>query len=136
MYHLDWFKLRYQLILDYPNRTIDVGDILEAYKTDLGNVLYNSSTINPDDYPTHFRKLRWWEHRTIEQLLTIKYVKVVSNGQYWIAGDIVHVTGISYNNEDLVGGMNSLLFDLSNHYFIPSQIEPATKEEYEKFKSK
>jgi hypothetical protein len=38
-----------------------------------------------------------------------------------------------FNNDKIVGGKNNIIFDLKGHYFIASQIEPATKEEHDKF---
>jgi hypothetical protein len=37
---------------------------------------------NPNYFKDHFRLLMWQEHRTIEQLKTIKYAKVVSGSNY------------------------------------------------------
>lgn len=133
MYHKDWFRLRYELTTNYPNSIFDVGSILEAFESDGRIKLHRDSSINPDNYKDHFRKLRWWEHRTIEQLLTIKYAKIVSGSDYYGVGDIVEVENIWYNNDRYVGGKNNLLFDLKGHHFIASQIEPATKQEHDKF---
>ena len=133
MFHKDWFKLRYELTRDYPNRLFDVGSILMAFESDGRVKLDLDGSINPDNYKDHFKKLRWWEHRTIDQLLSIKYAKVVSSSNYYRQGDIVEVINMWYNNDKYVGGKNNILFDLNGHHFIASQIEPATKEAHDKF---
>lgn len=133
MYHLDWFKLRYELIRTYPKCNFDVGRILDAYNFEGKITLDDDKSINPNHYKEHFKKLRWWEHRTIEQLLTIEYAKIVSGSNYYVIGDVVEVTDIWYNHDKYVGGKNNILFNLNGHHFIASQIEPATKEEHDKF---
>ena len=136
MHHSDWFKLRYELTRDYPNRLFDIGSIQDAYEFEGKVTLDKDKSINPRCYPDHFKLLRWWEHRTIEQLLMIKYMKIVAGGNYYVIGDIVPVLCFMYNNPTIVGGMDALLFNLSGHFFVASQVVPATKEEYEKFKAR
>jgi hypothetical protein len=133
MYHKDWFKLRYELIRDYPGCPFDKGSILEAFEFEGKIKLYNDSSILPNHFKDHFRLLRWWEHRTLEQLSSIKYAKVVSGSNYYVSGDVVEVLLIMYNNAAIVGGKNSILFNLNGHFFVASQIEPATKEDHEKW---
>lgn len=133
MYHNHWFRLRYELTRDYPGRMADVGDVLDAYEFEGNVTLDKYKSINPNHFKDHFRKLRWWEHRTIEQLLTIKYAKVISGTNYYGVGDIVEVENMFFNNVKYVGGKNSILFDLKGHHFLASQIEPATKKEHDEF---
>lgn len=137
MHHSDWFKIRYILTRDYPGQPFPTGAILEAYKSE-GSVYIKEDNrkIYPNQYKDHFLLLRWWEHRTIEELLTIKYTKVVSGSNYYGVGDIVEVVNMWFNHDKYVGGKNNLLFDLKGHHFIASQIEPATKEEHDKFWNK
>ena len=82
------------------------------------------------------KKLRWHDHRTIEQLASIEYMKVVSGSSYYGVGDIVEVLEMHYNEKSLVGGKCNVLFNLKGHYFIASQLEPTTKEEHDKFCNK
>lgn len=133
MHHSDWFKLRYISTRDYPNRMHDIGSILDAYEFEGKITLDEYLSINPKGYPDHFKLLRWWEHRTIEQLLTIKYAKVVAGSNYYCVGDIVEVIDFMYNNPTIVGGKDSLLFNLKGHHFVASQLEPATKKEHDDF---
>lgn len=133
MHHSDWFKLRYESTRDYPNRVHDIGSILDAFEFEGNTTLDKYPSINPKSYPDHFRKLRWWEHRTIEQLLTIKYAKVVSGSNYYGRGDVVEVIDFMYNNPTIVGGKDTPMFNLQGHHFVASQIEPATQKEHEEF---
>lgn len=134
MYHTNWFRLRYELTRDYPNRIFDIGSIQDAYEFEGKVTLDKDKSIDPRYYPDHFKLLRWWEHRTIEQLLSIKYMKVkCSQCGYYVNGDIVEVIGMYYNNTNLTGGENNILFNLKGHHYTASQLEPATKEEHDKF---
>lgn len=130
---------RFEFTKDYPGAPFSVGDILNAYEFE-GKIYIDEGRqkIYPISYPDNFKKLRWWEHRTIEQLASIKYAKVVSAGpsNYYVKGDIVEVLSFCYNNDRLVGGKNDILFNLKGHHFTASQLEPATKEEHDKFWSK
>jgi hypothetical protein len=135
MYHIDWFKLRYELTRDYPGCLFDVGCILDAFVFEGKITLYENNSIFPNHFKDHFRLLRWWEHRTIEQFLTIKYMKVVSGSNYYVKEDIIEVTAMHYNDASFVGGRGDILFDLKGHHFMASELEPATKEQYDKFKT-
>jgi len=133
----DFFDLRFELIKDYPGCPFREGDIIDAGEFE-GEVYIKPSDsfkIQPLKFPSNFRKLRWWEHRTIEQFLSISYVKIISGSNYYVQGDIVKVTSVHYNDASLVGGRNNILFNLNGHNFIVSQLEPAHKQEYEKFKA-
>lgn len=134
MYHSDWFKLRYELTRDYPNRTYDIGSIHEATSFE-GNIYIGTGNfkIYPENYKDHFKKLRWWEYRTIEQLQSIKYMKVVSGSDYYGVGDIVEVLCFMYNNPTIVGGRDNILFNLKGHFFNVTQLQPATKDEHDQF---
>lgn len=136
MHHSDWFELRYELIRDFPGCPFCVGDVLEAFDFEGKITLSKDKSIYPNRFKDHFRLLRWWEHRTIEQFKTIKYMKVVSGGNYWRTGDIVEVILFMFNNATMVGGKDNLLFNLSGHFFIASQVEPASKQDYEDFMAK
>jgi hypothetical protein len=129
----DFMYPRYEVIVGYPGCPFTVGSIQDASEFEGDEYISASPKVYPKRYPLHFRKLRWWEHRTIEQLLSIKYAKVVSGSSYYGVGDIVEVINMWFNNDKYVGGRNNILFDLKGHHFIASQLEPATKEEHDKF---
>lgn len=134
MHIQDWFKLRYELTRDYPNRIFDIGSVLDAYEFEGNITIDKDKTIDPTRYKDHFRELRWHDHRTLEQLLSIKYMKVISGeSNYYLIGDIIEVTEMHYNNKGLVGGSGSILYNLKGHYFNITQLQPATKEEHDQF---
>lgn len=133
----DFLDPRFEFTKDYPNSPFNVGDILGSYEHD--GILYlntGDGVLQPRLFKDNFRELKWHEHRTIEQLKSIAYARVVSSGQYYIHGDIVPVVDVFYNRTELTGGSGNIIFNLSGHYFIASQINPATKEEYEKSNGK
>jgi hypothetical protein len=132
----DFFYPRYVVTLKYPHSKFQVGDVLDANEFEGKIYLSGDKTIYPDEYKEHFKKLRWHDHRTIEQLSSIKYMKVVSGSSYYVVGDIVEVLDIHYNDKSLVGGRCNILFNLKGHYFTASQLEPATKEEHDNFWNK
>lgn len=135
----DFFKPRFKLTRGYPGCPFQVGDILDAFEFEGETTIRVASgnyKVFPLQFSDHFKKLRWHDHRTIEQLSSIKYMKVVSSGQYYCVGDIVEVLEMHYNYKSLVGGSGNVLFNLKGHYFIASQLEPATKEEHDKFCNK
>jgi hypothetical protein len=82
MHHSDWFKLRYEFIREYPKCPFSVGSILYAFEFEGKVTLDIDKLTNPNYFKDHFRLLMWQEHRTIEQLKTIKYAKVVSGSNY------------------------------------------------------
>jgi hypothetical protein len=124
---------RFLFIKDYPESPFIVGDILSAYEHEGRIYLHDKAKLEPKLFPDNFKELRWWEHRTIEQLSSIRYMKIVSGSSYYGVGDIVEVLDISYNNTSIVGGRANILFNLKGHYFIVSQLEPTTQEAHDKF---
>lgn len=130
----DFLKHRFKFIKDYPDAPFNVGDVLESYEHDGTLYLHAKGAIRPTDFPFNFRKLRWHDHRTLEQLLSIKYMKIVSGEpSYYGKGDIVEVLCFMYNNATIVGGRDSILFNLKGHFFNVTQLQPATKEEHDIF---
>jgi hypothetical protein len=80
----DLMKPRFEVIADYPKCPITVGRILTpifdgaAYYESLDEPASETVT-HPEKYPHIFRKLNWWEHRTVEEMpkrLICKAVKM------------------------------------------------------------
>lgn len=125
---------RFEFIKDYPDAPFNVGDILGAYVHDGNLYLSAQGAIKPSQFPDNFRKLRWHDHRTLEQLQSIKYMKIIGEEiSYYSKGDIVEVIEFYFNARAIVGGKGSILFNLKGHYFNITQLQPATKEEHDKF---
>lgn len=135
----DFLNLRFELTKKYPGCPFQLGDVLEAYDFESGGGVYiivNSGEykIFPLEFTDHFKKLRWHDHRTLEQLLSIKYMKIVSGkSDYYVIGDTIEVLCFMYNNATVVGGRDCILFNLKGHFFNITQLEPATKEEHDIF---
>lgn len=129
----DFLKPRFEFIKDYPGAPFSVGSILDAYESDGRLYLYDANKLDPAEFPSNFRKLRWHDYRTIEQLKSIEYMKVISGSDYYGVGDIVEVLLFMYNNPTIVGGRDNILFNLKGHFFNVTQLQPATKEEHDKF---
>ncbi|MCP4664855.1 MAG: hypothetical protein GY849_00690 [Deltaproteobacteria bacterium] len=117
---------RFEVIADFPFSTFEIGSILDA-------IQYNKNFLVIKDkkrfwvhgYPNIFRKLNWWEHRTIEEMpkflkQTIKNKTVFYNIVKW---DIKNFIGIAKNKEYC----NLIFWNGNEKYF------PATKEEYDNY---
>lgn len=133
MHHSDWFKLRYILQCDYPKRMLDVGSVLYAFEFEGEIKLDNDRSIDPERYKTYFRKLVWYEHRTIEQLSSIRYVRIIDGSNYYITKDVVEVSSVFYNDISYIGYKDVIGFSLKGHNFLASQLEPATKKEHDEY---
>lgn len=131
----DFLSHRYEVLLKWPNSPYKVGDVLSAelYSVKTNELRIKGSDIDPLLYTSHFRPLKWHEHRTIEQLLSIKYMKIIDGSNYYVTGDIVEVTSVFYNDISYIGFKDKIGFSLKGHNFIASQLEPATKKEHDDF---
>lgn len=129
----DFMRPRVEFIKDYPDAPFRLGDILSCYEHEGKTYLHDQAKLEPALFPFNFRKLRWYDHRTLEQLLSIKYMKVISGSDYYGVGDVVEVLHFMYNNATYVGGRDSILFNLKGHFFNITQLQPVTKEEHDQF---
>lgn len=125
---------RFKVIADFPYNPFNIGQILTPFFVeDSPNIKkwyvqnnYDYSWINVEEYPAIFKKLEWWEDRSFEELP--EYVKNADgvyktyfsipskNGSLW-EWQVVHPTK-EYGAEIM--------------YILDNQMEPSTKEEYEK----
>lgn len=109
---------RYKVIADYPNSDYEIGQII----------------INESDYctryPAIFKPLAWWQGRTLDEIVSVKFVKIIEYTGYWRVGDIVPVTDYS-----IIGG-RFIKYQLKyNHEAKPETVEPSTEAEYITFKN-
>jgi hypothetical protein len=112
----DLMQPRYKVIADYPGCNSEVGHV---FISDIGEYF--------DKFKANFRKLKWYEHRGLNEMP--KYVKVTKIGSHtYPIGTIREVTAWerSCNNE-------SWLCDLFPEYVRVSHLEPATEEEYNQY---
>ncbi len=119
---------RYEVIADYPDSPFEKGDIYT-----IKNDCSKTQVENPEKYPKIFRKLEWYEKRTIEEMPEyLKIVKVINNkrrnGEIFkaVKGALTfHNCGYqnsSYDDDDeFCSGFDNVIL---------SCFEPATEEEY------
>jgi hypothetical protein len=120
-------KPRYKVIADYPGSTSPVGEIIELPSL---KWIYNENEPCGEDYfnawPRIFKKLEWWEGRTLDELKSLKFAKVTHYVNYWRVGDIVPVEGFA-----LLDGMMPIGYNLEYKKFHPAcYLVPATEAEY------
>lgn len=78
-----------------------------------------------DSFPHLFKKMEWWQKRLLDDLVSVKFVKIVKYRGYWKEGDIVPATL-------QLEGFIPIGYILKYNHFQPVfELEPATKEEYE-----
>lgn len=129
-------KPRYEVIADYPNNIFFVGQliILDCVKSGKpcfdfaafdGMEFYHESFFN--EFPNLFKKMNWWEKRTLDELMSILYVRITVYTGYWVVGDIVKVT--DYKVDTKRKKLEGYILD-STQYSIPERCEPATLEEF------
>lgn len=127
-------KPRWKVIADYPKSTFNIEDILInnseqdereyiSWEHDGKDVYY------PDDYPTIFKRLNWWEERDIEDLP--KYIKKIdTEAVYKVLWNRYKYppkcVGIWFNREGI-----DVCFDGQDQDFSLLNIyKPATEQEY------
>lgn len=120
---------RFKCIGRYPHSQFIIGEI---YTDRMCCEILNPDNIegcmyvfSGSKYPAIFKPLEWWQERTIEQLKTVKFVKVIEYEGYWRVGDIVEAE-FSYKDGKPYG------YNLRKTQFHPIyKVVPSTKEEYE-----
>jgi hypothetical protein len=129
-------KPRYKVIADWPGVAgkVIVGDVLVLDDMDNANVFWcGGEAFQEDkllDYPYLFKKLEWWEGRTIDDLAGVLFVKVMIYRGYWRVGDVVPAR-LKLDDLKPIGYL------LKYSHFQPVyELLPATKEEYEALTSK
>ena len=125
-------KPRYKVIATYPNCYWSVGKILTMDKDEHFEIssdeFYDINYI--DAFPHLFKRLEWWEDRTIEDFKRIKYVRVTTYRAYWLVGDLVKVTKVILGEGDFYG------FDLSGKRHAFCDVEPVSEPQYNNLKQK
>jgi hypothetical protein len=61
-------KPRFEVMLDYPDSPFVVGDIITYNGVVYGMGEPQKFVREPEKYPHIFRKMNWWEKRTVEQM--------------------------------------------------------------------
>lgn len=122
-------KPRYKVIADYPKSIYKIGDILRVGGHSEDLLYCDHSGPRMRDYPHLFRKLEWWEERTLDDMVSVKFAKVIEYVGYWRVGDIVPVEDYIINN----GKFHSYKLKYGKHH-QPKFLLPAIETEYLTFK--
>lgn len=122
-------KPRVKVIADWPYGDHMAGDILPA--TDKGVIrLSKALSCNYEAYPHLFELLPWYVGQSFEDLISVKYVKVVRYVGYWRVGDIVPVE----DYDCIVKSKYLHAYILKyKHAHQLSAVIPATEQDYNDF---
>jgi len=130
-----FLQTRYIIDIKYPECPYEEGTILYySGKSQFLNVNFyhppfGKVTINdPHESPKIFKPVPWYKHRTIEELQSIKYVKVIKYVGYLRVGDVVPVTKVDI---DLSKEQPISFTLLSDHIHPVDTVTPATREEHD-----
>lgn len=109
---------RYIVTLDYPNSPFHVKQIIEI--TEENKEAYSFF----DDFPKVFRKLKWWENRTIDEMPEfVRFDNKILKVEGWIQ-DLLGNPMPSVNGNDSINIK-------TNWHFRNEKTLPATKQEFE-----
>lgn len=126
----DMHKLRFKVIAAWPNmHPVKVGDILIPTFKNPGWYYKGVSLSSQEMFNLKhiFKKLFWFENRTIDELLSVQYVRITEYTGYWNVGDCVKV--IDY----VIDPFKKTIIDYKlegNHYSAPEKCVPVTEKEY------
>lgn len=111
----------------------EVGDIFTDNKN-YAVTNQKGEVVNPVffiKFPHIFKKLKWFEGVTLDDLCTIKYVRITQYTGYWGVGDVVPVTDYDINAKARIVVRFQLEY---TNYSIPDKCIPATEKEYNEWK--
>ena len=130
-------KPRYEVIAEYPGMGIvghklRKGDIIE----DSGVLAYSPefnaqpSKYEMSQYPYLFRRLKWYERRTMEEFASLRFVKFIKD-HYWRVGDVVKVESFMWDLASLETVKPKIIgFKYRYNESSFDYIVPATEEEF------
>ena len=136
---------RYKVIADYPNPTntpyvFKKGEVVQF--DDEESVLLwkepssDGTRYHPESferYPAIFKELKWFEERTLDELMSVNYVRITIYTGYWRVGDVVNVTDYKIDTKNKK--LELYILD-GTQQSIPERCEPATFDEYKADKAK
>lgn len=120
----EFLKQRIKCIAPFPGMKREGFDhnlVFEATDNDLSL---------PTLSPANFRAVHWFEDRKLDDLMSVRFVRITEYTGYWVVGDVVPVSDYQINTKNrtfelyLMSGQSSRL----------EKCEPATKEEYDEWK--
>lgn len=123
----------------WPGCPYTVGDIFTQHESNSVLWMTNDGAAREIDrieiFPYLFRKMAWYEMRTIEELSSLQYARVTRYVGYWRVDDVVPVLSTKFEN----GKLSFLLgrkHETSGHNHPATHIVPATSSEYESWKER
>jgi len=124
-------KPRWKVIADYPGSDYHIGEILDR---DWGWVGDDEIGFKHQvsHYPHLFKKLEWWEDRTLDELMSVNYIRITIYTGYWRVGDVVNVTDYKIDTKNKK--FELYILD-GTQQSLPERCIPATLEEYKADKS-
>ena len=131
-YFYNPYKLCDVITVEYDDRSVHLTTT--TYRNEFGETVEQANHFHPNrlkDFPHLFQPVQWWEQRAVEELRSIKYMKVVEYSGYHLVGDVVPVKKMAFSDDGFLLG-----YWLTGHLHPLHKIIPATAEEYTAFKSK
>jgi hypothetical protein len=113
------------VIDEYPNSSFKRGSIILTDEINEGNYLL--------EFPNLFRKIKWWEYRTPEQMPT-HVMKTTHNDGYYLEGDYLVVHYWVYDKERSMPNdkcKSNWFAVVSNNYINAEKLIPVTIEQYD-----
>lgn len=130
---INWKAERYEVVSSYPGSTYKMGDVVEKTPGWSEHAIF-------DHHPKIFRPLKWWECRLNDftLLFTIKFCRITNTHGYWRNGDILPVAGydtFTVSKNPTFKGFYLKGYSGNERYEV-DRVEPATEEEFLKWKEK
>lgn len=121
---------RYLCLHNYPEpkngKHLKVGEIKEFKNEDIcvGEYDFINTPL--------FRLLDWYEHRTFEQLFTVKHIQISNYEEYWRVGDILDVEAFALDSKTLYPKFMG--FYVGGHKVSPENCIPLMRYEPHKYR--
>lgn len=118
---------RWKVVAPYPFSKHTVGDIILEHPAIVFDVKFS-------EFPNIFKAVDWWRHRTMEELFSVKYVKVIKSIGYYRAEDIAPVVAYEIDGNNPTPGFKAFVLKI-DHTHTPDTVEPADENDYRLFKT-
>lgn len=117
---------RYRVIANFPGSEFKVDEII-----------WDDKVIDYGKFTSNFKKLQWWEERTFDFMMSVRFCKIIKTNGYWREGDILPVSGFITDTLTLHPVFKSyILKGYHNETYDFKQVIPVTAEEFFEWKKK
>lgn len=136
-----FLKPRWILENLWPGCPYKVNDIFTQHENNSVLWMIKDGTVMAPEidtieiFPYLFRKMAWYENRTLEELLALQYARVIKYVGYWRVDDVVPVLDTKFEKGKL-SFLLGRIHETSGHSHPATHIVPATSSEYETWKEK